>query len=164
MIIALLLGASLLSGCGEPSTSPSSSSLTNADIEAITAVNLSYASAWLLDDRELILSLFTDEAVLLPHHGDPPVIGVAAIRGHFWPADAAPFQITSFTMDPVEISGSGDHAATWGKVSIAFTFEVAGEVISYANSGNYLMVFKRNTEDQWHIARYIWNDPLPLER
>ena len=54
--------------------------LTAADEDAIRATIAVYRTAWLANDTKGVLKTFTDDAVLLPAHGAPAVVGMAAIE------------------------------------------------------------------------------------
>lgn len=156
-VIFFLPALVFLSGCVHNETTVS---LTEQEINAIRAVNEAYASGWNADDsEEAVLTLFTDDAVLLPHHGDPQVEGKKALRKHFWPAGLAGFKVNSYDFEIMEITGSADLAYSRGRYSISFSFEdEEGTLQTFNNAGNYLMIF-RKSGDRWKISRYIWNDP-----
>ena len=58
-------------------------SLSSSDRDAIRAIHESYRRAWLAGDAQGVRNTFTDDAVLLPHHGVQPVVGMEAIK-QFW--------------------------------------------------------------------------------
>ena len=84
-----------LSACADSNTV---SSLTQQDKKIIRSIADSYTNGFLEDDRTEIMGLFSADAVLIPHHGDPPVIGTEAIRDHFWPAESPPFRVDKFKL------------------------------------------------------------------
>ncbi len=133
--------------------------LTAGDIEAIRELNLAYPAAWVANDSEAVMATLADDAVLIPALGTAPVKGAAAIREFFWPADASPSTVPVFTMNPEEIDGTRDIAYVWGTMSLSFAVEEEGATRRYSTAGNYLMVMRRDDNDQWKIARYIWNHP-----
>ena len=45
----------------------------SADEDAVRALDQAYVAAWLAGDEKALSSLFTDDAVVIPHHGDAPV-------------------------------------------------------------------------------------------
>jgi uncharacterized protein (TIGR02246 family) len=159
-----LTGVALLAAvvaCAEDETEDAP--LSSGDIAAIRELSEAYTGAWLADDSASVLATFTDDAVLMPHHGAPVVEGLDAIRRQFWPPDVPPARVTAFTMEPVEISGSGDLAYARGTISLTFSFESDGVMQTLSNAGNYLMIVRRQPEGAWKIARYIWNDPVPQQ-
>lgn len=88
-LILLLFLIVLSSSC----ISNNDSSLANQDRQAIAEILDSYATGWNSENPEkMILSLFTHNAVLLPHHGAPQVKGKDNIRKHFWPAGVTGFK------------------------------------------------------------------------
>jgi ketosteroid isomerase-like protein len=135
------------------------SSLSLQDVEAIRGVLQSYARAWLDGNPEAVMGNFTDDAVLLPHHGGTPHVGAAAIRQFWWPPNSPPVRVTELQVLPDEISGEGTLAFARGRFSLAFTLEQNGQAQSFANAGTFLMVLHKNPAGEWQIARYMWDDP-----
>lgn len=138
------------------------SSLTEQDKKIIRSIADTYTNGFLEDDRTEIMGLFSADAVLIPHHGDPPVIGTEAIRDHFWPAESPPFRVDKFKFNHVETEGTGDLAYTRGTSEIEFSMKIDGVWQTYSNAGNFLMILRKNSENKWHISRYIWNDPVAI--
>lgn len=158
-----LFFAAFLAGCTglEPRKSES---LAERDIASVRAVMHTYATGWNAQKpRRTIMSLFTDDAVLLPHHGDPQVEGKEEIERHFWPAGLTGFRVDSYEFEIREIAGHTELAYSRGRYAITFSFEAEGRLRTLSNAGNYMMVF-RSVGGDWKIARYIWNDPVPRER
>ncbi|MBT8144430.1 MAG: DUF4440 domain-containing protein [Gammaproteobacteria bacterium] len=145
--------ALLLTGC--VSLQPSLS-----DNERIRVLTTEYTSAWQAGHSGLIMSMLTDDAVLMPHHGGEPIEGRDSIREFWFPDDQPTVIVERFHLDPREISVDRNTAFARGKFELAFNWEQDGRVMSASNKGNFLMVLRRE-RDLWKIARYIWNDPLP---
>lgn len=135
--------------------------LSEDDKKAIQSVLNIYATGWNAENpQESIKSLFVEDAVLMPHHGDPQVKGKGNIRNHFWPPGLSGFKVNFYDFDIMEITGRADLAYSRGRYSISFSFESDGESKTLNNAGNYVMLF-RKVEDEWKISGYIWNDPAP---
>lgn len=105
-------------------------------VDELRAVNNAYRTAWLAGDSAAVLRLFAADAVLLPHHGDPPVVGLDAIRRFWWPAGSPPTTITA-----LEISTEG----------------------ASVNGGTYLMVLRRGSPGGWVITHRMWDDRVPVQ-
>ena len=133
------------------------------DLTRLRAVNDAYRAAWLAGDSAAVLRLFHPGAVLLPHHGDPPVVGLDAIRAFWWPADAPPTTVTALdlTTDGAEVDG--DRGVLWGRFALSFSFEMEGRARSMRNAGTYLMVLRRDTDGEWRITHRMWDDPVAQE-
>src|SRR5690349_5827013 len=113
--LALALGAA----CAHSEARPPA-----ADAEAIREVHAEYRRAWLANDSEGVLRLFTPDAVLVPHHGLPAVVGVEAIRA-FWFAPGPRTTITRLDLDLDEVSVSGSTAVVRGRSQVGWTIEQA---------------------------------------
>ena len=131
-----------------------------ADGRSLRAVNEAYRAAWLAGDSAAVLRLFASDAVLLPHHGDPPVVGLAAIQAFWWPPDGPPTTVTSMdiTTDGAEVTA--DQGVLWGRFALAFSFEMNGQQRSLRNAGTYLMVLRRQADREWRITHRMWDDPV----
>lgn len=128
--------------------------LTAADRAALDALHEAFSAAWLAGDSAGVLATLTPDAVMIPHWGDDPVIGLEAIRTFWWPPDAPPARVDQFRMHPEEVDGAGDLAYARGRYALAFTWDGR----RHATAGNYLMLFRR-TPEGWRISHRIWNDP-----
>jgi len=130
------------------------------DVRSLRAVNDAYRTAWLAGDSAAVLRLFAPDAVLLPHHGDPPVVGLQAIRAFWWPPEAPPTTVTGMDITTDGAEASGHRGIVWGRFSLAFSFEVDGQRRSLRNAGTYLMVLRRATDGGWRITHRMWDDPV----
>lgn len=131
-------------------------SLTEKDIAAIKAARKNYTNTWLTGDSTQIMATLIKDAVLIPHHGDMPIEGATAIKEFWWPADGLPSKVTEFTSTTEEVDGHGNIAYVRGRFTLVFTY---GDQ-TYSNKGNYLNVLKKNENNEWKLARLIWNDPI----
>lgn len=158
LLAAGLVSVAPLIGCSAAEEGPVS--LSQEEVEAVRALNLSYPKAWLSNDPDRVMETFAEDAVIIPALGTPPVEGRQGIRSFFWPEGFPPTVVTRFEMKPQEIEGRVDVAYVRGSMSIAFETEddELGRQV-YTTAGNYLMVMKRDAESGWRIARYIWNHP-----
>jgi uncharacterized protein (TIGR02246 family) len=141
----------LLAACG-----------SSGKVDGLRAVNEAYRTAWLAGDSSGVLRLFARDAVLLPHHGDPPVVGLAAIRRFWWPAGSPPTTITSLEITTEGANVHGDTGTLWGRFSLAFSYEDEGRQRSIRNAGTYLMVLRRSSAGGWLITHRMWDDPAPV--
>jgi hypothetical protein len=80
-LITLLFVASLIAPSG---AKDQTSRLARQDENAIRATIEAYRTAWLTDDAKGALNTFRDDTVLLPAHGEPAVVGAAAIEKYWF--------------------------------------------------------------------------------
>jgi uncharacterized protein (TIGR02246 family) len=123
-------------------------------------VNEAYRAAWLAGDSAAVLRLFAPDAVLLPHHGDPPVVGLSAIGAFWWPPEAPPTTVTTLDITSEGAEAGGDQGVLWGRFALGFSFEVNGQQRSMRNAGTYLMVLRRQPGGEWRITHRMWDDPV----
>jgi len=131
--------------------------LTRDDLERARTVITAYRDAWLDADATAVLALFTRDAVLLPHHGDPPVVGEAAIRAFWWPPGSGPFKLLSMEVSVDEVGGSCGTAFARGTDQIAW----ASGGKTYRQRGTYLNVLRKMPDGSWKISHHMWDDPAP---
>lgn len=154
---AVLVAALLATGC----SSERDASLSRGDIIAIQNLNEVYTSAWMANDREAVMDLFTEDAVLIPHHGNPAVEGREAIRGFFWPMEGPLAVVTGFDMVAEDIEGNNRIAYVRGRFSLGFYMDSEEERTTYSNEGNFVMIVEKDRGGSWRISNYVWNDALP---
>ena len=124
------------------------------DIDALRALDQSYAAEWIAGDSEGVLALFSEDATLVPHHGDPPIKGKAAIREFWFSPDYAPTIIREWRRESQEIFVSGDVGIVRGRARLAWEYDGTRTTIP---DSNYVLVAVR-VADGWRIRMLTWND------
>ena len=132
----------------------------DAGLDRLKAVNEAYEAAWLAGDSAAILRLFEPDAVLLPHHGDPPIVGLDAIRAFWWPRNAPPTTVTALEITTDGADLDRHHGILWGRFALAFSFETKDGRHSLRNVGTYLMVLRQQSNGEWRITHRMWGDPI----
>jgi len=125
-----------------------------SDREALRALDQSYALEWLEGDAEGVLALFTDDATLVPHHGDAPIVGKEAIADFWFNPDYSPTVVPEWSREPAEILVMGDVGVVRGRARLVWEYEGTRTTIP---EGNYVMIAVR-TGDGWRIRMLTWND------
>jgi uncharacterized protein (TIGR02246 family) len=133
---------------------------TEADVEAITRVNVDLINAFNTGDVAAAVALVMDDAVDLPPHR-PAVIGKEAIRS-FLQSDLDQFTM-NFADEIVEVEVGGELAVIWSNYAVTLTPKDGGKQIE--NNGKWIKILKRQPDGSWKYSRNIWNsDNPPLER
>ena len=148
-LFALAIGTSCAHGGGRSSES---------DVQAIRSVHDAYRRAWLANDVEGVMRLFAPEAVLLPHHGLPPVVGSNEIRA-FWFAPAPPTTITRLDLQLDDVSVRDDTAIVRGRSQVEWAVDKDAAVERWRNAGTFLTVLRRGPDGVWRITHHMWDDP-----
>ena len=130
---------------------------TNDAVRAeLAAVAEAFSQAYMAGDAEAIVSLYTEDAVLIPHN-DREVYGLGAIEGFWQPREGVTIEHHKITSAEVEVFG--DVATDYG------TYVARGTANGEAwgpSHGNYLIVWKRGTDGQWRMQLDMWNGrPAP---
>ncbi len=149
---AILGAAASALGTSAPRVSPT-------DEAKVRAVLEQYRSAWLANDAEAVLRLFTADAVLLPHHGVEPVVGIEAARAFWFPKGGPPTTITEFALTVDETGGSGDLAFARGHSRLAWVTGEGAAAKRSSNAGTWLTLLGRQPDGSWRITHQMWDDP-----
>jgi uncharacterized protein (TIGR02246 family) len=142
-----------------PANSDRNNSLAASDAAAIRSVLERYRTGWLAGDAGAVRSVFTEDAVLLPHHGVPPVVGMAAINEFWFPAGSTKTTITKFVQTLDEVGGDAIFAYVRGRSEVEWTIQDGATKQNWRNAGNFLAIFKKQTDGRWLMSHLIWNDP-----
>lgn len=153
---ALLSIAPILNASAE---SEQHETLPASDMSSIRAVLARYRSGWLANDANVVRGTFTKDAVLMPHHGLAPVVGMAAINEFWWPASVSKIVITRFVQTVDEIGGDGKLAYMRGKSEVAWNVEDHGKVEHWHNHGNFMAILRKQADGKWLMSHLIWDDP-----
>jgi uncharacterized protein (TIGR02246 family) len=154
-LVCLLFCASLASA---------ESTLSDDDITKIKQVHRHYEQAWLKGDADGIRALFTEDSVLLPHHGDPPRVGRNELNAFWFPPDAPPSKILKLKLDIKDIGGNAQIAYVWGFDEVAWSTTQEGKTQTASNKGTFLNVLKKQPSGEWRISHHMWDDPLPQQQ
>lgn len=152
LLVLLALAGSAL---GAPADS-----MSPEDIAKIRQVHKKYEDAWLKGDADGVLSLFTEDCVLLPDHGGRPRVGTKEMNEFWFPVDGPPSTVTKLTLTLESIGGDGQIAYVWGMHEVAWTTVQNGKPTSLSSKGTFLNVLKKQTNGDWKISHHMWDDPV----
>ncbi len=124
------------------------------DVAALQALDQAYATEWIEGDADGVMALFTEDATLVPHHGDAPIKGRAAIRKFWFDPDYAPTIVPEWNREAVEIFIAGDTGVVRGRARLVWEYDGKRTTIP---EGNYVMIAARQN-DEWRIRLLTWND------
>ncbi|MDO1560460.1 nuclear transport factor 2 family protein [Brevundimonas sp. 2R-24] len=128
--------------------------LGTEDVAALRDLHDGYVRDWLANNEAGVLGAFTDDAVLLPHHGLASRRGRAQLQQFWFPAGAPPTRLVTYEHQIERIDGEGDHAVIYGRFNLVWDTSTH----RIFNEGNVLMVARR-TGQGWRFTHMIWNDP-----
>jgi uncharacterized protein (TIGR02246 family) len=122
------------------------------DVVAIKKLAEDWSAGWNSSDTEALLSLYTDDPILMPQ-GQPAVIGRNAIRSLYQSF------FNGFTVNGegkvVEVEVSGDLGYFWSSYTLTATPKAGGNQIK--DEGKSVFIVRRNEDNSWKIARLIDN-------
>ena len=124
------------------------------DVTALRALDQAYATEWIEGDADGVMALFTDDATLVPHHGDAPIKGHDAIREFWFNPEFPPTVIPEWRRDAAEVLVFGDVGIVRGRARLVWEYDGIRTTIP---EGNYVLIALRG-EDGWRIRMLTWND------
>ena len=124
------------------------------DIDDLRALDQAYASEWKENDADGVMALFTEDATLVPHHGDQPIKGHEAIRDFWFNPEYPPTTVPEWTREAAEILVYGDVGVVRGRARLVWEYDGTRTTIP---EGNYVMIAVRQNGG-WRIRMLTWND------
>jgi uncharacterized protein (TIGR02246 family) len=124
------------------------------DVAALEALDQAYRTTWMAGDADDVMALFTEDATLVPHHGDDPIKGREAIRDFWFNPDYPPTVVPEWTREPKEVFVSGDVGVLRGRGRLTWEYDGMRTTIPVSN---YVIVAVRRDEG-WRIRMLTWND------
>ena len=100
------------------------------------------------------MALFTEDATIVPHHGDTPIVGKTAIREFWFNPDYPPTVVPEWSREPAEIVLLGDAGIVRGRARLVWEFDGVRTTIPEMN---YVLVAVRR-DGAWRIRMLTWND------
>lgn len=128
-------------------------------LEAIRELHAKDIAASKARDFETLLSLWTEDAVLL-EPGKKPTVGIEAIKAYMEGQKEASktYEIRKYEHRWEEIKVIGDWAFEWGYFDAAAEMIGSGKTIE--QKGKLLRMLKKQKDGSWKVARVIaHNDP-----
>lgn len=124
------------------------------DVAALRALDQTYAAEWIEGDADGVMALFTEDATIVPHHGDKPIKGKKAIRKFWFDPNYSPTVIREWSRESVEVFVAGDMGVVRGRARLIWEY---GGTRTTMPEGNYVLIAVRENED-WRIRLLTWND------
>jgi uncharacterized protein (TIGR02246 family) len=126
--------------------------IQSEDVAAIKKLAEDWRTGWDRSETEALLSLFTNDPVLMPQ-GQPAVTGKNAIRALYQSF------FKEFTVKGegkvVEVEVSGDLGYFWNSYTLTAIPKAGGEQIKA--EGKSVFIVRRQNNNSWKIARLIDN-------
>jgi uncharacterized protein (TIGR02246 family) len=132
--------------------------LSAADESAIRATIEAYRTAWLGGDNKGVLETFIDDGILLPAHGSPAVVGIAAIEKYWFTPGGPPTTITKLHITVDQVGGNGTLAFARRLDEVGWTVTQDGVTHKHFHPGTYLNVMKKMPDGSWRIQAHMWDD------
>ena len=152
-LVPVLVMSVLFVACAGTGAAPAE--LSDADRQAIRALDSTYVTAWLQGDSAGVMRTLAPDAILLPS-GRRPLVGTDSIRAYWWPDDGSRTEILAFESSIDEIEGHGGTAWVRGVDSLVFTYSRDTVRTTTTSLGMTLAVLEKDQSGEWRIARKMW--------
>lgn len=133
-------------------TSQSKTIQLKTNIENIKKITESIGQELTEGDLEGVLSLYADDAILMPPN-QPAIEGKEAFR--LWQTAAFERSNSEMSIISEEIIVSGDWAFSRGVLTWASISKITGK--KREGIGKYILTFQRQTDGSWKAKHDIWN-------
>lgn len=147
--VFLLLILPLLLSCSDDS------SFTQLDEEAIQKLRRTYVNGWLANDSETVLSIFEEDAVIVPS-GLSPIKNISNIEKYWFPNDSSVNTIHSYEIELMELRGTDSMAFTLEKGILNFSYEKGDFSMTKTSTSHASTVYKKNQNGNWKIISRMW--------
>ena len=128
----------------------------DSDLEAIEELHKKDQMASLNGDIETLMSLFTEDGILIPPDREI-VKGREELKRMLLEnyEQYKDYQIVDYVHDFEEIKVIGDYAYEWG--TYRGKYKSRRDDTEITGSGKLLRILKRQKDGSWKISRSIWN-------
>lgn len=156
MRLVIFIIAGLLSSCNTNKTNTS----IGEDKKKILELHERYRQYWLENDSAKVVSLFSDDAAIIPPNNKGEFAKGKKEIGAWWFTSNGDttYPITGFdyNYDSLILIES-DHAVLEGTSTVKWVTKAKDAVVSSAvSSSNYVSVFKKEN-GEWKYFRQVWN-------
>lgn len=146
------LAAILLSACFLAACDPANSPALRQDADQIEAADDAQVAAIAAEDIDGVVAPYAPDAILrIP--GAPQVEGVDAMRSHYEGLFNDPNGALSIARENTIVASAGDYGVTEGTFSVTYTNGATN--LPETQTGNYLMVWRRQDDGSWKIIRDV---------
>lgn len=128
-----------------------------ADVRALEQLQKRVDAAIIGGDVETYVTLITADAVLMPPNA-PPIIGREAIR-EWSRSNAKAMVFQAYEPSDAELTISGDWA--FRRATFTATLAPASGGPAVHDTGKFLIIYQRQRDGSWKVARDIWNGSAP---
>ena len=128
--------------------------ISQADEEAIRAVNTTFTAAVNAENVDAMTAVFTSDATVQPN-GMPGAVGTAAIHKLF--TDMMGPMRTNLRTSVTKIAGQGDMAYVTGTYHVSWTMKDSTQTAPPAEDGKWITVLWRQPDKSWKFASDTWN-------
>mgnify|MGYP000660478633 CR=1 FL=1 len=156
--ISMLAMLGLAACAPGPGAKPSPALATDEDVKAMRTAAQARLEALQAGDIERYLSVYQDDAVIVPPHS-PEIIGKAGARSRLTEAFKEISIEAASDSREYEILGP-EWIAERGRYSWTVTPKEKGQ--PFDDSGNFMLLWHKGKDGSWRIAWEMWTSSRPL--
>ena len=129
---------------------------TPADREAIVDIATQIEELGLAGDWDGFFTLFHTDAIVIPP-GLPAIEGRDEIQ-RWWLEVAEGMTYLDFSVEPIEVYGSGDLAFAWYEYYLEFEDQTGDDSVTQELQGDWLFIFRKDEDGNWLIFRETYRN------
>lgn len=149
--ISALLVCALTLGC---------TGSTNTDVAEIRGIidrhNTNLERWYLGGHIDSVAAVFAEDAWQMPPNS-PPLVGRDSLRA-FW-TNATGWGRWQFELQAQDVIAEGQIAIERGRFTLQFTADSASPVPTFADRGNYVVLWRRDPDGEWRV---VWDAPVSV--
>lgn len=135
----------------------------SADERAIRAINERYKEAWLRNDERGVLTLFEENAMIMPS-GMSAIKGLDAIRNFWFPKDSSVTTIHVFDNQIIAMTIDSTIASVFKKTFLSWSYAKGDVKMAKDQWGVAMSVYRKQPNGEWKIWRQLWTDIRSMDR
>jgi uncharacterized protein (TIGR02246 family) len=139
-------------------TPPAAPDTHDADVKAITDVEVQANKDWAAKDADKIATFYADDAVLITP-GAEPLTGKDPIHSAIKQMTGDPAVALTFHSIKVDVAKSGDLGYTTGPYQLTVTDPATHKPVS--DHGNYVTTFRKQADGSWKATADIVTSAVP---
>jgi len=159
LTLSLLLGLALVNACAPAGeTEAERQAALQADLDALEQIRVDYETLYNAQDAAGVTALHTGDAVV-SEPNQAPVVGGSAIQSGLQAVFDQYDVELSIGVDNVQVAGDWAFAA--GTSTDTLSPKEEGESMEFQAS--HIVIFRRQADDAWKIARLVISSDDPLQ-
>ncbi|WP_425391906.1 YybH family protein [Ekhidna sp.] len=128
---------------------------SDRDRAAVEQIRKDYVSGWLQNDQKKILTLFNENATIVPS-GLFPMKGIEQITKYWFPDNGSTTTIHSYAVELINLKGTDSMAYSLEKGTLNFTYTFNDFTMTKESTSHATTIYQKNKDGKWEITSRMW--------